>query len=141
MIKSFFDKLVFTCANIIPQVFLQTGQPGSQGTLLPVGERTWERSCKQAPENIKFNHEKYPIPGRHSMTNTPTVGTQDKCLKNTREGYGYSWNWLSRSFQCFFTVLHFPARSQERIKLSSPDALELFYFYDAKRFSSRKVLA
>ena len=128
MIKSFFDKLVFTCTNIIPQIFLQTGQPRSQGSLLSVGERTWERSCKQAIENVKFSHEKYPIYGRHSMTNTPPpppppVGTQDKCLTNTREGYGYSWNWLRRSFPCFFTVLHFPAHSQERIKLSSLDAL------------------
>ena len=123
IIKSFFDKLVFTWTNIIPQIFLQTGQPRSQGSLLPVGERTWERSCKQVIENIKFNHDKYPTPGRHSMTNTPTVGTQDKCLTNTREGYGYSWNSLSRSFQCFFTVLHFLGRSQERIKLFSLDAV------------------
>ena len=116
MIKSFFDNLVFTCTNIIPQIFLQTGQPRSQGSLLPVGERTWERSCKQARENIKFNHEKYPIPGRHSLTNTPTVGTRDKCLTNTREGYGYSWNWLSRSFQCFFHSVAFSSTQSRENK-------------------------
>ena len=72
-------KLVFTYTNVTSQIFLQTGQPLSQGSLLPVGERTWKRSCKQVIENIylKFNYDKYPTPGRHSMTKTPTVGTQD----------------------------------------------------------------
>ena len=58
---------MFTCTNIISQIFLQTGQLRSQGYLLPVGERTWERSCKQVIEIIKFNHDKYPRPRRQTF--------------------------------------------------------------------------